>query len=60
MSLGSRKMSFLAAKSNSDDLEFITKLAVEGKLKPVIDRSLHLMKPRKRFSILKRNMHGEK
>ena len=42
MSFGSRKMSFLAAKSNSDDLEFITKLALEGKIKPVIDRRYNL------------------
>jgi len=38
MSFGSKKMRFLSAKSNQIDLEFITKLAEDGKIKPVIDR----------------------
>lgn len=38
MSLGSKKMLFLAAKSNQKDLEFTLKLAGEGKINPVIDR----------------------
>jgi NADPH:quinone reductase-like Zn-dependent oxidoreductase len=38
MSLGSRKMEFLAAKSNQEDLEFIVKLVADGKIKPVIER----------------------
>jgi NADPH:quinone reductase-like Zn-dependent oxidoreductase len=38
MSLGSRKMVILAAKSNREDLEFIAKLAEEGTIRPVIDR----------------------
>ena len=37
MSLGSMKMVTLLAKSNQEDLEFIAKLAVDGKIKPVID-----------------------
>jgi NADPH:quinone reductase-like Zn-dependent oxidoreductase len=37
MSFGSRKMLFLAAKTNSKDLEFIVSLAESGRIKPVID-----------------------
>ena len=44
MSLGSKKMYFLAAKSNQKDLEFIEKLAEDGKIKPVIDRRYSLDK----------------
>lgn len=38
MSAGNKKMRFLAAKADRDDLEFILKLAEDGKVKPVIDR----------------------
>ncbi|MCX8129735.1 MAG: NAD(P)-dependent alcohol dehydrogenase [Clostridia bacterium] len=38
MSMGSRKMRFLAAKPNVKDLEYIIKLVEDGKVKPVIDR----------------------
>ncbi len=44
MSFGSKKMAFLTAKSNIDDIEFIIKLAIEGKIKPMIDRSFSLSK----------------
>ena len=44
MSLGSKKMYFLAAKSNQKDLEFIVRLAEYGKIKPVIDRRYSLDK----------------
>lgn len=44
MSFGSRKMRFLAAKSNQKDLEFIVKLVENGKIKPVIDRCYSLDK----------------
>ncbi len=44
MSLGSKKMYFLAAKSNKKDLEFIVRLAEDGKIKPVIDRRYSLDK----------------
>lgn len=44
MSLGSKKMYFLAAKSNQKDLEFIVRLAEDGKIKPVIDRHYSLDK----------------
>jgi NADPH:quinone reductase-like Zn-dependent oxidoreductase len=37
MSIGSKKMSALAAKPDQKDLEFLTKLAVDGLIKPVID-----------------------
>jgi NADPH:quinone reductase-like Zn-dependent oxidoreductase len=38
LSLGSRKIRFLAAKQSTQDLEFIIKLVEIGKIKPVIDR----------------------
>jgi NADPH:quinone reductase-like Zn-dependent oxidoreductase len=38
MSIGDRKVRFLAAKPNAKDLEFIIKLVKEGKVKPAIDR----------------------
>lgn len=38
MSFGNKKMRLLAAKANRDDLEFILKLAEDGKVKPVTDR----------------------
>jgi NADPH:quinone reductase-like Zn-dependent oxidoreductase len=44
MSFGSKKMCFLAAKSNKKDLEFITKLVDESKINPVIERSYSLDK----------------
>jgi 2-desacetyl-2-hydroxyethyl bacteriochlorophyllide A dehydrogenase len=44
MSVGSKKMRFLAAKSNQKDLEFIAKLVEDGKIKPVIDRCYPLDK----------------
>ena len=42
MSFGSKKMHSLAAKSNQKDLEFLVKLAEDGKIKPVIDRRYSL------------------
>lgn len=39
MSTGSRKMLFLIAKTNSQDLEFIVSLAEDGRIKPVIDKT---------------------
>jgi NADPH:quinone reductase-like Zn-dependent oxidoreductase len=42
MSFGSKKMRFCAAKSNQKDLEFIVKLALDGAIKPVIDRRYSL------------------
>jgi len=44
MSFGSKKMLSLAAKANQADLEFIVKLAEDGKIKPVIDRRYPLDK----------------
>jgi 2-desacetyl-2-hydroxyethyl bacteriochlorophyllide A dehydrogenase len=44
MSFGPKKMRSLAAKSNQKDLEFIVKLAENGKIKPVIDRRYSLYK----------------
>jgi 2-desacetyl-2-hydroxyethyl bacteriochlorophyllide A dehydrogenase len=38
MSLGAKKMRFLAAKASTKDLEYIAKLVEDGKIKPVIDR----------------------
>jgi len=42
LSLGSRKMKFLAAKANKADLEFLVNLVEKGKLKPVVDRQYTL------------------
>lgn len=42
LSIGGKKMRFLAAKPNPADLEFIIKLVEEGKVKPVIDRRFPL------------------
>lgn len=44
MSLGSKKMRFLFAKSNQSDLEFIVKLVEEGKIKTVIEKHYQLEK----------------
>lgn len=44
MSIGSKKMRFLMAKPNTEDLNFIIKLVEEGKVKPVIDRVYPLHK----------------
>jgi NADPH:quinone reductase-like Zn-dependent oxidoreductase len=38
MSLGSKKMKFLAAKPHKNDLELLAKLMEDGKIKPVIDK----------------------
>ena len=38
LSIGGRKMRFLAAKPNTKDLEYVIKLVESGKVKPVIDR----------------------
>lgn len=38
MSVGSKKMVSLAAKSNQKDLEFLAKLVEDGNIKPVIDK----------------------
>lgn len=42
MSLGSRKFRFLAAKPNAKDTAYLLQLAAEGRLKPVIERSVPL------------------
>lgn len=42
MSIGSKKMYALAAKSSQKDLEFVTMLAAVGKIKSVIDRTYTL------------------
>lgn len=44
MSLGSKKMVILAAKSNQKDLEFLVKLAEDGMIRPVIDSCYTLEK----------------
>jgi len=42
MSLGDRKMRFLAARPSPKDLAFVIRLVEEGKVKPVIDRTYPL------------------
>lgn len=44
MSIGSKKMNALVAKPNQKDLEYVTKLASENKITPVIDRNYSLDK----------------
>ncbi len=44
LSFGSKKMKSLAAKSNKNDLEFLTQLYTKGIIKPVIDRRYSLDK----------------
>lgn len=44
MSIGSKKMNALVAKPNQKDLEYVTKLASENKITPVIDRHYSLDK----------------
>jgi NADPH:quinone reductase-like Zn-dependent oxidoreductase len=44
LSFGSKKMKSLAAKSNKNDLEFLTQLYAKGIIKPVIDRRYSLDK----------------
>lgn len=41
-SLGSKKVVALAAKTNQEDLAFLAKLAADGTIKPVFDRSFSL------------------
>lgn len=44
LSFGSKKMKFLAAKTNRNDLEFLAELLEKGIIKPVIDRRYSLDK----------------
>ncbi|TAL72648.1 MAG: NAD(P)-dependent alcohol dehydrogenase, partial [Bacteroidetes bacterium] len=44
LSLGSKKMKFLSAKANKKDLEFLSGLLENGRIKPVIDRRYSLDK----------------
>ena len=53
MSFGSKKIGFITAKSNTDDLKFIVKLATEGKIKPVIDKSFSLSETAEAFQYIR-------
>jgi NADPH:quinone reductase-like Zn-dependent oxidoreductase len=44
LSFGSKKMKIVSAKANKNDLEYLAKLAEDGKIKPVIDRRYSLDK----------------
>ncbi|MFN8256542.1 MAG: NAD(P)-dependent alcohol dehydrogenase [Bacteroidales bacterium] len=52
-SFGSKKMKSLAAKANQQDLEFLTGLLENGKIKPVIDRRYSLEKAPEAMQYLK-------
>jgi NADPH:quinone reductase-like Zn-dependent oxidoreductase len=54
LSFGSRKIGFLTAKSNIDDLKFIVQLAKEGKIKPMIDRSFSLSDTAEAFGYIRK------
>ncbi len=53
MSLGSRKMRFLAAKPNANELDEIIRLVAEGKLKAVIDHTYPLEQAPAAFDYLR-------
>ena len=53
LSLGSRKIKFLAAKANKADLEFLAKLMENGIIKPVIDRRYPLERAAEAMNYLK-------
>lgn len=60
MSLGSKKMRFLAAKANIADLECIMKLVEEGKVKPVIDSRYPLPETAKAMKyLMEGHTHGK-
>lgn len=44
LSLGSRKLRFLAAKPDAEDLEYVVRLVEAGKVRPVIDRRYPLFR----------------
>lgn len=52
LSPGKKKMMTLSAKANQTDIEFLAKLAVEGHIKPVIERSYTLDKAAEAFLYL--------
>lgn len=54
LSFGSKKIGFLTAKSNINDLRFIVKLSAEGKIKPVIDRSFSLSETAEAFHYIRK------
>jgi NADPH:quinone reductase-like Zn-dependent oxidoreductase len=60
MSFGSKKMRSLTAKANKNDLEFLTKLLEDGRIKPVIDRRYSLEKTADAMSYLgEGHSHGK-
>ena len=60
MSFGSKKMRSLAAKANKNDLEFLSKLLEDGKIKSVIDRGYSLDKTADAMSyLIEGHSHGK-
>lgn len=60
LSLGSRKVITLAAKTNQQDLAFIASLAADGVLKPVIDRYYSLAEVPEAFAYASEGHAGGK
>lgn len=60
ISTGSKKITNLAAKSNIEDLKTLTALMLEGKIKPVIDKTFSLSETPDAFKYIKeKHAHGK-
>lgn len=53
MSIGAKKMRFLAARSSTEDMEFILELVADGKIDSVIDRNFTLSQTAAAFRYIK-------
>ncbi|NLT11981.1 MAG: NAD(P)-dependent alcohol dehydrogenase [Clostridiaceae bacterium] len=60
LSIGSRKIRFLAGKASTEDLEFVMRLVEEGRIRPVIDKRYSLQEAGEAFEYLKAGHAGGK